>query len=278
MTSWHDIHVLVTGASAGVGLATAELAAGRGAHVTMLARDEGRLREARSRVDAARVDASQRTRIFPVDVAEREQLMEAIAAAEADMGPVEMLFACAGYCTPGRFVELPVEAFEEHVRTNLLGVIHSARAVAPGMVERGHGHIAMVSSMGGLVGVYGYSAYSAAKFGVTGFAEVLRCEMKPHGVGVTLLAPSNVDSPGYAREIEFEPAETQAINGVARTRSPEETARMFVRGVEKGRFLVVPGLSNRILYRLEGLWPEAFFAFFDSKVASARKGVASRVA
>lgn len=278
MASWHDMHVLVTGASSGLGLATAELAARRGAHVTLLARDVGRLDAARVRVEAARAHDSQRVETQSADVAEREQLFEAIRRAEADLGPVEMLFACAGYCTPGRFVELPIATFEEHVRTNLLGVIHAARAVAPGMVERGHGHIAMVSSMGGLVGVYGYSAYSAGKFGVTGFAEVLRCELKPHRIDVTLLVPPNIDTPGYAREIEVEPVETKAINGIAKTRTPEAVAEMFVRGVERGHFLVLPGLSNKILYRLEGLWPEVFFAFFDSKVASARKEATAHVA
>ncbi len=271
MTDWTDIHTLVTGGSSGLGLATAELAARRGAHVTLIARDEARLATARERVESACTHASQRVITQVADVGEREELMAAIASAEAELGPVEMLFACAGYCTPGRFVELPLAAFEEHVRVNLLGVIHATRAVVPGMVERGHGHVALVSSMGGLVGVYGYSAYSAAKFGVTGFAEVLRCELKPHDIGVTLLVPPNIDTPGYAREIAVEPAETKAINGIARTRSPEEIARLFVRGVERGHFLVLPGLSNKLLYRLEGLWPELFFALFDSTVARSRK-------
>lgn len=272
MAHWSDMHALVTGGSSGLGLATAELAARGGAHVTLLARDESRLAAARERVVAARASDAQRVITRVADVAEREALIAAIESAEAELGGVDLLFACAGYCTPGRFTELPLTAFEEHVRVNLLGVIHATRAVVPGMIERGHGHVALVSSMGGLVGVYGYSAYSAAKFGVTGFAEVLRCELKPHGIPVTLLVPPNIDTPGYEREIAVEPAETKAINGIARTRTPEEIARLFVRGVERGHFLVLPGLSNKLLYRFEGLWPEVFFALFDNRVAGARKG------
>ena len=271
---WTHRHVLVTGGSSGIGLATAELVVRRGAQVTLIARDAARLDDARSRVEAARKTPAQRVVTRAVDVADRTALLEAIASAREEIGPVDMLFACAGYCTPGRFIELPVEAFEQHVGVNLLGVIHAARAVVPEMIERGAGHIALVSSMGGLVGVYGYSAYSAAKFGVTGFAEVLRCELKPHGIGVTLLVPPNVDTPGYAREIAVEPVETKAINGIAQTRSPEEIAELFVRGVERDNFLVLPGLTNKLLYRLEGLWPELFFALFDGKVASARKEAA----
>jgi 3-dehydrosphinganine reductase len=267
--------VLVTGGSSGLGLAAACLVASAGANVTLIARDAVRLADARIRVEASRARDSQRVIVRTADVGNRESLMEAIASAEAELGGVDTLLACAGYCTPGRFVELPVEAFEEHARVNLLGVIHATRAVVPGMIGRGRGHVALVSSMGGLVGVYGYSAYSAAKFGVTGFAEVLRCELKPHDIGVTLLVPPNIDTPGYAREIAVEPPETKAINGIARTRSPEEIARLFLRGVERGHFLVLPGLSNKLLYRIEGLWPELFFGVFDRTVARARKAVSA---
>lgn len=276
--SWTGRHVLVTGGSSGVGLASAELAAKRGAHVTLIARDEERLKAAQGRVEAARVDASQQVLMRLADVADRESLLSAIASARDEAGPVDMLFACAGFCTPGRFCELPVEEFDRHIAVNLLGLVHATRAVVPEMIERGRGHIALVSSMGGLVGVYGYSAYSASKFGVTGFAEVLRSELKPHGIGVTLLVPPNMDTPGYAREVEVEPIETKAINGIAKTRTPEEVAALFVRGVERGKYLVMAGFTNKLLYRLEGLWPELFFALFDSKVASARKEAAADVA
>lgn len=274
---WTRRHALVTGGSSGIGLAVAESLASRGAHVSLIARDSARLEEARARVEAARAGTGQRVVTRAADVADRDSLLAAIASARAEQGPVDALFACAGYCTPGRFAELPLDAFREHVDVNLLGVIHAARAVVPEMIERGLGHVALISSMGGLVGVYGYSAYSAAKFGVTGFAEVLRSELKPHGIGVTLLVPPNVDTPGYAREIAVEPAETRAINGIARTRSAGEIAGRFVRGVERGRFLVLPGAANKVLYRLEGLWPELFFSVFDGRVASARKEAARAV-
>ena len=271
MSHWHGKHVLVTGASSGAGLATAELLASQGAAVSLLARDPERLEIAREAVMAVRADSAQRIAAIPCDVGDWEQVRMAVARAEDEGGPVGALVACAGFCTPGRFVELPLDEFRRHIDVNLLGVIHATRAVVPGMIERGSGHIGMVSSMGGLVGVYGYSAYSAAKFGVTGFAEVLRCELKPHGIGVTLLVPPNMETPGYARELELEPPETAAINGIAKTWPPEAVARQFVRGMERNHFLVLPGVVNKLLYRAEGIWPEAFFALFDSKVAGVRR-------
>ena len=276
MTYWSGKRVIVTGASSGLGLAVAELLAARGAHVALVARDRARLEAAQEAASAARADETTRVLAYPCDVSCWDEVNTVVSQAETELGPIDVLAACAGFCTPGRFTELPVEEFAAHLDTNLLGVIYAARAVAPRMMARRSGHIAMVGSMGGLVGVYGYSAYSAAKFGVTGFAEVLRCEMKPHGIGVSLMCPPNMETPGYARELAVEPPETAAINGIAKVSAPEDIARVFLHGIERDHFLILPGLSNKLLYRVEGFWPELFFALFDGKVAGVRRKASPR--
>ncbi|MHB1017326.1 MAG: SDR family oxidoreductase [Coriobacteriia bacterium] len=278
MSFWTDKHVVITGASSGMGLASAELAASAGAHVSLIARDAIRLEVAREAVHARAPRADQRVAALPCDVADREQIERAIADAASASGPVDVLLTCAGFCEPGRFVESEVDDLVRHIEVNLLGTMFAARAVAPSMVERRSGHIGLVSSMGGLVGVYGYSGYSAAKFGVTGLAEVLRNELRPHGVGVTLACPPNMDTPGYAREIATEPRETAAINGIAKTIPPSVAASEFLRAIERGKFLVLHGVSNRLLYRAEGIWPELFHRLFDAKVTAAqREGVRADV-
>lgn len=271
MSFWTDKHVVITGASSGMGLASAELAASAGAHVSLIARDAIRLEAAQEAVRSRAPHAGQRVITLPCDVADRVQVERAIAEATSVSGPVDVLLTCAGFCEPRRFVESEVEDIVRHVEVNLLGTMYAVRAVAPSMVERQAGHIGLVSSMGGLVGIYGYSGYSAAKFGVTGLAEVLRNELRPHGVGVTLACPPNMDTPGYAREIASEPRETAAINGIAKTIPPSVAASEFLRAIERGKFLVLHGVTNRLLYRAEGIWPELFHGLFDSKVASARR-------
>lgn len=278
MASWHDRHVLITGGSSGIGLAFGELAAERGAHVTLLARDVGRLEAAREAVAAARVSEAQRVSAVPADVTSWQSTDAAIRQAEEIAGPVDVLVTSAGYCHPARFVEMPIEQIEGQVNVDLLGTLHAARAAAPGMVERGRGHIVLLSSMGGIVGVYGYAPYSAAKFGVMGLAEVLRCELKPHGVGVSVVCPPNVDTPGYAREREIEPPETARINGAARTASPRSMAVLVADAIDRRRFVVVPGLGYRLLRRVKGLVPEIFYASFDRDVAAARKEASADVA
>lgn len=273
MASWRDMHVLVTGGSSGIGLAVAERAARRGAHVTIVARDSMRLEAARESVSAAREGSGQRVLAYSADVASWSAVSDAVRDAQAASGPVDVLVTSAGYCHPARFTEMSAEELEGQIGVNLLGTVYAARAVAPSMIERGRGHIAMLSSMGGIVGVYGYSGYSPAKFGVIGLAEVLRCELKPHGIGVSVVCPPNVNTPGYAREVAIEPPETARINGSAKAMEPDAVARLVINAIDRRRFMVLPGVWYGALRRLKGLAPEVFFAIFDRDVAAVRKAV-----
>lgn len=265
---------LVTGGSSGIGLAAAELLAARGARVALLARDPERLAAAAQAVRAHTVDVSQQVLAITCDVSDRGQVVAAIREAEATLGPIDLLLNCAGYCTPGRFLELSEDEVERQIRVNLLGTINPTRAVVAGMVKRGRGHIANVASMGGYLGVYGYSGYSPAKFGVMGFSEVLRSEMRPHGVGVSVMCPPNVETPGYAREVALEPEETAKINGSVKAASPQAMAAALLRAIERDRYYVLPGLVNKLAFRLKGLMPEVFFYLFDRDVAAVRRDTA----
>ncbi len=259
---------IVTGGSSGIGLAAAGLLAAGGANVALLARDAERLEAAREAVHAQAKYPSQRIVSVPCDVSDRVQVDAAVCEAEVTLGPIDVLLNCAGYCTPGRFLELTEDEIERQIRVNLLGTINPTRAVVPGMIERGHGYVANVASMGGYLGVYGYSGYSPAKFGVMGFSEVLRSEMKPHGIGVSVMCPPNVDTPGYAREVAIEPEETAKINGNVKAASPVSMARALLRAIERDRYYVLPGFTNKLAFRLKGLVPEVFFYFFDRDVAA----------
>jgi 3-dehydrosphinganine reductase len=268
----------VTGGSSGAGLAVAELAARRGAHVSLIARDADRLEAARESVMSVRELPAQRVSAYSADVSSWSAVSEAVHAAEEASGPVDVLVTGAGYCYPARFTEMPIEEFERQLGTNLLGTIYATRAAVPAMMKRGRGHVAMFSSMGGVVGVYGYSAYSPSKFGVMGFAEVMRCELKPHGIGVSVVCPPNIDSPGYARELEIEPPETARINRSSAMMSPHVVAEAVVDGIDRGRFLVVPGMANALVARFKSLVPGLLFSAFDRDVAAVRKAVTTDAA
>jgi 3-dehydrosphinganine reductase len=122
------------------------------------------------------------------------------------------------------------------------------RALLPYLLAQRSGWIANVASAAGFIGIYGYTAYSASKFAVAGFSECLRQELRPHGIGVTVVFPADTDTPQLEEENRIKPDETRAIAGTVRPGTPEAVARALLAGVAAGRFRVVPGFMNRVTW------------------------------
>lgn len=261
---------IVTGGSSGIGLATAELLANRGAHVGLVARDPGRLEAAREAVQAAGRDGT-KVEAVSADLSDPEQAKRAIDdLASRGLDP-DILVNSAGVILPGRFEEMPLDFFERNIDNGFFSIVYPTRAAVPYMIAKGAGRIVNISSVAGYIGVYGYTGYSAAKYAVMGFSESLRCEMKPHGISVHVVCPPDTDTPALAYEKTLRPPETDVIAGNIKAIPPTAVAEAIVRGLERGRYLVIPGFESKAYYRLKGLWPGLFFAVFDSQVAKARR-------
>lgn len=252
MTDLAGAHVLVTGGSSGIGLATARLVLERGARVSIVARDSNRLAAAAAALEAGVGDAT-RVAAQAADVTDSVGLEQTFALLTAQLGPVDVLVANAGGAVPGHFEELDASVFESQMRLNYFGTLHAIRAVVPAMRSRGAGHILVVSSDAGIVGVYGYSAYSPAKFAVRGLAEALRAELKPHGIVVACAFPPDTDTPGLAAEDATKPLATKRISEGIRVRSTEEVAKAIVRGIERDRVVVTADATSAFLARTSGL-------------------------
>ena len=263
--------VVVTGGSSGIGLATAKAFAARGAHVAIIARNPTKLEEAKAAIEAVRASTSQRVTTASADLSDGDAT---IAAAEQLMTEgflPDILVNSAGVIIPGEFITMSPDEFDHNVLHGFSSVVHSCRAFAPRMVERGSGHIVNVSSAGGFMSLYGYTGYSAAKFAVMGFTEALRFEMKPQGVRVSVVCPPDTDTPGLAHERTLRPPETEKSASITKPISPEFVAETIVRGVEKNKYYIIPGVPSRLALRLKGLWPELWFALVDSDVRKARR-------
>lgn len=261
--------VAITGGSSGIGLATAKAFAAKGADVAIIARDERRLAEAQRAVEAARAGDS-RVLALSADVADRDAITAAMETVSRGLGTPDVLVNSAGVFLPGYFEKLPDELFRQHMDTDVLGLIWATRAVVPAMVDRGSGHVVNVASVAGFIGVFGYTAYSTAKYAVMGFSECLRSEMKPLGVRVSVVCPPDVDTPGLALEKSLRPPETDKVCGNIKAIAPEAVAAEIVRGVERGRYFIIPGAISKVYFRLKGLLPGLFFAITDGDVAKAR--------
>lgn len=267
MTRLGDAHVLVTGGSSGIGLETARLALDRGARVSIVARDRGRLDRAVAELGTARPD---RVAAAPADVTDADTLDTAIGALAARLGPVDVLVTSAGAARPGHFEKLPDEVFEEQMALDYFGTLHAVRAVVPAMIGRGRGHLLLVSSTAGLIGVYGYSAYSPAKFAVRGLAETLRAELKPFKIVVACAYPPDTDTPGLARENLEKPEATARISAAVKVRSPQSVAQAIVRGIERDRLVITADRGTALLARAAGLLGPYLRASFDRHVRRAR--------
>ncbi len=173
---------LITGSSRGLGRSLAEAVLAAGHSVVATARDTARLAGLATRYGA-------QVRAFAHDVTDARGAEEAIKAATDAFGRLDVLVNNAGYGDIGPIEDTSVEAFRAQIETNLFGVIYMTKAAIPVMRRQAAGHIIQISSVGGRVGAMGRAPYSAAKWGVEGFSEVLAKEVAPLGIKVTLIEP-----------------------------------------------------------------------------------------
>jgi short-subunit dehydrogenase len=217
--------VLVTGASRGIGAAIADAFEQRHCVVGRVAR----------------------TGELAADVADRES----IAAAVERFGAVDVCVANAGIAHYLPFTEMPVELIEQLTQVNWLGTVYTVKAVLPGMLERGRGHIVIVSSGAGIRSFPGAAAYGATKAAQRGFGEALRHELKGTGVGLTIVYPGQVKSHLHAHEKERMP-EWYDLDGAA---PAEPLGKAVVEAVEHDKRDVFYPSNVRMLRIAHGLRP-----------------------
>lgn len=262
--------VVVTGGSSGIGLATAKQFAAAGADVAIVARDADKLERAAIELRALCLLPEQRVTAVSADLSQWEATRDAFAELAIQGFEPDVLVNSAGVVYPGVFTEMPFEHFEINIACGFWSVVYPCRAAAPAMVARGSGHIINVSSGAGFLGLYGYTGYSASKYAVMGFTEVLRCEMKPAGVRVSVVCPPDTQTPALELERTMRPPETDALAGKVKPIAPEKVADAIVRTVDRYRYLVIPDALLAFYFRLKGVWPELFYAIVDSDVRKAR--------
>mgnify|MGYP002780575753 CR=1 FL=1 len=178
---------LITGASAGIGLALARRYAARGHRLALLARRVDRLEALAGELGTDRAKA------FPCDVAKGSDVEEAVRAARDAFGRIDVVIANAGIAVSGLVERLEEEAIRRQLETNVFGVVRTVRAALPALKET-RGRIGIVGSVNGFLATAAWSPYVMSKYAVRGFAECLRQELRPYGVSVTHLAPGFVES------------------------------------------------------------------------------------
>jgi Short-chain alcohol dehydrogenase of unknown specificity len=177
----------ITGASSGIGAATAKALATNGAMVILSARREGRLKELAQEINQAGGKAV----IKAVDVANRKA-MEKLADELEDMGGVDILINNAGLMPLSLLLEGRVDEWDQTIDVNIKGVLYAIHAVLPGMARRRNGHIVNIGSVGGRFAFKGGAVYGGTKFAVRAISDALRREAIEYGIRVTDIEPGAV--------------------------------------------------------------------------------------
>jgi short-subunit dehydrogenase len=230
---------LITGATGGIGQAIARGLATRGAKLVLT----GRKTEVLGRL-ARELDAQ----VFTVDLSERRALDSLIERS----GDVDVLVANAALPASGRIDGFAARQIDAALDVNLRAPILLARALAIRMVARGAGHIVFINSLSGKVGAPGASLYSATKFGLRGFAQCLRQDLRGTGVGVSTIFPGFIRDAGM-----FAKSGVRLPKGVG-TRAPEEVAAAVARAIERDEAEVdVAPVGLRVGALVAGVAPTA---------------------
>jgi len=265
-------HALISGGSSGIGLAVAKKLAATGYNVTILARGQARLESARAEIESVRLSADLQVFAGSVDVTDAQAVHGIVGEAISRFGPPALVVASAGVVIPHIFEELPISAFKETMDVNYLGSVYVIRAALASMQQAGTGHIVLVSSGAGLIGIYGMSAYSPTKFALRGLAEVLRAELRPERIGVSIVYPPDTDTPMLREEIKIRPEITSRIAAATKMVSAESVADAILKGVAKKKFSIAPGFELGALSYLAGVIAPIVNRFqFDPMIARLHK-------
>ena len=232
--------ILVTGASSGIGAATAKLFAAEGYRVVLAARRQEQLEALAAEIKAT----GNETLVVPTDITRLDQIQNLVAQTLDYFGQIDVLLNNAGL---GRLTWLekmdPQNDIEFQIQVNLIGLIQMAQAVLPHMIARQQGHIVNMGSIAGLIATPTYSVYAATKYGLRGFTEALRREISIHNIEVTGIYPGGVatrfgEKAGIQRKTKISTPKLLKLTA-------EDVAKSVLRVVQKPRrAVIIPGLMR----------------------------------
>jgi len=260
---------LVTGGSSGMGKALAKALVQLGGSVIIAARNEERLAQAKDEI-APIVSGTSFVETMQADMSDEAQVKNAFDEMIASHGVPDFLFNCVGAAEPGYIQDFSIAQYEKAMKQDYFSYIIPTMYLLPRFIERGSGYVVNISSALGFMGIIGYGTYAPAKFAVVGFSEVLRHEMKPKGIHVSVVCPPDTDTPGFHEENKHKPEECKIVSAHGKVIQAEDVARAIIEGVAKQRFYILPG-DTKFFYNMKRLFPGLVFSTIDGDLKKALK-------
>jgi short-subunit dehydrogenase len=248
--AWKDKVVVITGASSGIGRATALMLAKRGAHLVLAARREEPLDELAVRCEALGV----RCLVVPTDVSDASAVRALATQAIEAFGHIDGWVNNAGVYLIGRLEETPDDAFRQVMETNFFGTVYGSRAALAQFRHQGRGVLINISSVFGTAAGPYVSAYAASKFAVRGFSSAVRQEFEGTGIHVCTILPASVDTPLWKNSANYTGWRARPVEPIY---SPERVAHAVVRMLAKPKREHFIGPVHRARALVHELLPSA---------------------
>ena len=255
-------NVFVTGAASGIGRAVAERAAREGAVLFLTDIDQEGLLDVVATITAAGGDVAFAA---PADLADHDAVRAMCAEITEQHGSMDVVMNVAGIASWGTISAMPHQTWRKVVDVNLMGPIAVLEYLVPPMIEAGRGgQVVNVSSAAGIIGMPWHAAYSASKFGLRGVSEVLRFDLAPHRIGVTLVCPGGVDT-GLTETVHIAGVDNTSprfrslqARFKKRAVTPEQAASSILWGVRNNKYWVYTSADIRIAHLAQRYFPPGY--------------------
>ncbi len=236
-----DKVAIIPGGSKGMGKATAKDFVQLGGSVCIIARGMDALKETQEECNTLKSVDSQFVEIISCDTTDMDKLKPFLTDFIDKHGVPDYLFNFVGYAYAQYLEKLTLDDFKNNMNVNYYGQLVPTLILLPYFMEAKNGYIAFTSSVMGFMAIMGYTTYVPSKYAVFGLAEVLRHELLPYNIKVSILFPVDTDTPGLAEENKLKPEECKIISESSTLMSAEEVADEFINSILEERFEILPG-------------------------------------
>lgn len=252
-TDFNNKVVWITGASSGIGEALALELAANGAQIIFSARREAALRAVKNRCDA---NSNREHLILPLDITDESSLPDAVQHALSLSGRIDVLINNAGISQRSSCLTTKMTTYRALFEVDVFGPIALTKAVLPVMIKQGSGHVVVVASVAGKMGVPFRTGYAAAKHAVMGFFDSLRSEVAHQNIAVSTITPgfirTNISKNALAGDGE---TYGRVDSNIAGGMSPQDCAKVIVNGLSNGKTEIAVGRG----LEMHALWIKRFF-------------------
>lgn len=264
---FNNKNIIVTGGSSGIGLALVQNLIEAGAKIWIIARNEEKILAVINHFG----DKNNKLNYFLANVQDFSEIELISEKLNNEKIKIDGLINSAGVAHPAEFESMKIDRFHWLMDINFFGTVHCIKAFLP-LMNSGS-FIVNISSMAGVIGVYGYSAYGASKYAVRGFSDVLRSELKPKNIQVSIVFPPDTDTPQLEYESEFKPEITKKIAGSAKVMSAQKVALEILEGIMKKQYIIIPGFESKLIFHLSNFLGPLVYPIMDLMVFQAKKEI-----